>query len=153
MKLPSGTPLLKGERVKNAVEAVVAKIPRDLNGYIAVTGMGADGMEEGLFLVDSGRITHVSYLHLKYPTEIKGDEGLKLALNCFRTAGANVDVVEFTIQKLRLTASFNADAKLKDAIPLSDLPKYIPKEYDGSHVEGIKESYRMKVKEGLGLIE
>ncbi len=152
MKLPSGTPLLKGEKVKSDGVAILSKLPKSFNGYIAVTGMGSDGMEEGLFLVDSGKITHVSYLHLKYPIIIRGDEALKLALNVFRTQGANMDAVEFTIQKLRLTASFNADAKLKEPIPLLNLPKHIPKEYDGSHVEGIRERYRMRVKEGLGLI-
>ena len=130
MKLPSGTPLIRNEPVKNGdVSTILSRVPSPFNGYIAVTGMGYDGFEEGIFLVEANVVTHAYYVHLKYLYEEKGDSSLKNVLNVFRTSGANVDVVEYTVPKLKLTASFNEDAKLSKSFKLADLPKYIPKSY------------------------
>ena len=135
MKLPSGTPLIRNEPVKNGdVSPILRKVPSPFNGYLAVTGMGYDGFEEGLFLVESNVVTHVYYAHLKYLYEEKGDTGLKNALNVFRTNGANIDLVEFTVPKLKLTASFNEDCRLSKPFKLTDLPKYIPKAYSKENV-------------------
>ncbi len=138
MKLPSGTPLIRNEPVKNGdVSAILSRIPPSFNGYIAVTALGYDGVEEGIFLVDNGNVTHAYYVHLKYVHEEWGNAALPPALNVFSSKGANVDVVEFTPPKLRLTATFNEQAKLDKPFPLSQLQSRIPKAYDKKHVLNI----------------
>ena len=138
MKLPSGTPLIRNEPVKNGdVSPILSRLPQNFNGYIAVTALGYDGVEEGIFLVDNGKITHAYYVHLKYLHEEWSDSALPPALNVFSSKGANVDVVEFTPPKLRLTATFNEQAKLEKPFPLSELQSRIPESYDKSHVINI----------------
>ncbi len=135
MKLPSGTPLIRNEPVKNGdVTSILSRIPTPFNGYLAVTGIGYDGVEEGILLVENSTVTHAYYVHLKYLHEERGKAALPLVLNTFLAEGANVDVVEFTIPKLKLTASFNEDAKIDKPFSLSELQKMIPEEYSKDHV-------------------
>ena len=151
MKLPSGTPLIRNEPIKNGdLSPILSKVPSPFNGYLAVTGIGYDGLEEGIFLVEANTVTHAYYVHLKYLYEEKGDSALKNALNVFRTSGANVDLVEFTIPKLKLTASFNEDAKLGKSFKLADLPKFIPKSYSKDTVVKI---IKLKPAEELEVIK
>jgi hypothetical protein len=138
MKLPSGTPLIRNEPIKNGdVTLILRRVPQSFNGYLAVTAIGYDGVEEGIFLIDGGNVTHAYYVHLKYVHEEWGNSALKPALNVFQSGGANVDVVEFTPPKLRLTATFNEQAKLEKPFPLSQLQGLIPASYDKSHVLNI----------------
>jgi hypothetical protein len=132
MKIPSGTPLIRNEPIKNGDLSHLLQVlsSHPLNGYMAITGMGYDGMEEGIFLLENNNITHAYYIHLKYIYEERGKSSLPYILNVFRAKGANADLVEFTIPKLKLTASFNEDCKLDKPIPVSSLPKLIPKAYD-----------------------
>ncbi len=135
MKLPSGTPIIRGEPIKNPEHfASLLQKAEHFNGYIGITGMGYDGMEDGVLLVDNGSVTHAYYLHLKYIYEDKGDSALKKVLNIVPTGTAVVDFVEFTIPKLKLTVSFNEAFKLSKSIPLKDVPKMVPKVYDYKHV-------------------
>ncbi|NPA86416.1 MAG: hypothetical protein GXO00_00185 [Candidatus Diapherotrites archaeon] len=138
MKVPSGTPLIRNEPIKNGdVSSLLARIPENFNGYLAVTGIGYSGAEEGMLLVENGNVTHAYYVHLKYVFEEKGDSSLKRVGNVFRAEGANVDVVELTVPKLKLTASFNEDARLSKPFPLRDLSKIIPAAYEKGQVINI----------------
>ena len=135
MKVPSGTPLIRNEPVKNGdVSSILQSVPKNFNGYLAVTGIGYSGVEEGIFLVDSGTVTHAYYVHLKYSYEEKGDGALEKAFNVFLADGANVDIVELTVPKLKLTASFNEDTKLNKPFSLFDLQKFIPSSYSKDYV-------------------
>ena len=138
MKLPSGTPLIRHEPVKKGLlPSLLSRLPRPFNGYLAVTGLGYNGVEEGIYLVDNDMVTHAYYVHLRFLHEEWGDSALPLTFKTFFSRGVNLDAVEFTPPKLKLTATFNEQAQLTRPFPLLKLPSLLPEGYTKDHVVSI----------------
>ena len=108
---------------------------RSFNGYLAWTGYGYDGLEEGVFLFSSGKIVAVSYAHLKYGYSLDGPDSLKLALNAVLTNPAAYSLVQFHPAKVNLVLAFNESARVN--IDCGTVLKQIPAVYDPSWVKGI----------------
>lgn len=108
---------------------------RSFNGYIAWTGWGYDGLEEGVFLLSSGRIAAASYVHLKYNYVLDGPDSVKLALNAVHTSPAFYTVVSYVPAKVNLVLAFNEAAKVEASC--QDVLKRLPPAYDPSWVKGI----------------
>ncbi len=108
---------------------------RSFNGYLAWTGYGYDGLEEGVFLFSSGKIVAVSYAHLKYGYSLDGPDALKLALNAVRTDPCAYTLVQFRPAKVILVLAFNESARVN--VRCGSVLNQIPGVYDPSWVKGI----------------
>ncbi len=142
MNLPAGQVLvdaspLDPDRLPHVLKDL---IQRAFNGYVAWTGEGHDGLEEGVVLVGKEGILAVSYAHLKYGYVVDGSDALTPALNALRTKGLVHSVVSFTPPKMKLVLAFNEPARLQKPLRPDELVKRIPKAYDASWVRGIIKS-------------
>ncbi len=137
MRLPLGDVVVDAapldvQTFKTTVQDLCA---HSFNGYLAWTGYGYDGLEEGVFLFSSGKIVAVSYAHLKYGYSLDGPDALKLALNAVLTNPCAYTVVRFHPAKVNLVLAFNESARV--SISCASVLKQLPITYDPSWVKGI----------------
>ena len=112
---------LKDVEAKNYLLKLMNK---KFDGYICTTVRGINGIEEGLVLLEKGKITLSSYEYFWYDKKVVAEDALKRSLNSFNAPLGVMDVFSLTPQQVKLVKTLKEDCVLE--IPVTKDKLKIP---------------------------
>jgi len=110
--------LAEGTLLKKEVDLAQASLPallaemerKGVNGYVAVTCQGANGLEEGALLFDSGKCVGSVYEYLRSRKKVQGKPAFVRVVNATAAKAAFADLVELKQGEVRDFLAHNENA-------------------------------------------
>ncbi len=149
INLPPGT------AVKTAIDvatvdfvALVTELQKkSFNGYVCVSVMGTNGIEEGTFVFDEGKIAASLYEYFKYDKTMQGELAFPRVMNASGAKKGVIDIFQLTAQQVQLFLAFNENAIFVPAE--KDLRNLKASEFSPFFEEQVKEEEKRETKTDL----
>ena len=127
MNIPLGTQEIAGKEVsEELISDVTSFMDSAKTGYFCITTEGANGIEDGLLVIETGNVVGAHYTYLALGKEHVAGDALKRVLNSFLAKKGIYDCYTLTSQQLELLKIFNENILLLEHIPLRSLEGMIP---------------------------
>lgn len=107
--IPAGRPLKTGIDVASTdINKLLVELrAREFSGYAAITVKGVQGIEEGIVLLEKGKIIGCSYEYMKHGKTVTGQKAFERVLNATAAKYGVMDLFELEPQQIDLTLAFN----------------------------------------------
>lgn len=112
MNLPSGVAVKTGLDLA-AVDffALLRELQQKaFNGYIVVGSAGREGLEEGILVLDSGKVVAAIYEYIAFQRTFFGPQALERVMNASLAKQGVIDVFQLTAEQVQLVLAFNEQA-------------------------------------------
>ncbi|MCD4740147.1 DUF2226 domain-containing protein [archaeon] len=141
MNVPVGTPKIQGRRLSavNVTKDLAEFMSLDKMGYIAITIKGAHGLQEGLLIVENGRLIGAYYEYLSLGRSYNAKEALERSLNAFFAEKGIYDSYELTVQQIELLKIFNEDMLFLEPVDNTALQGMIPMQHNEEYEKKLLE--------------
>lgn len=153
MKIPVGKCSIKSRKIEgdSAIEDFLKVLSREKTGYMTITLKGRTGMEEGIFIIENGKVIGAHYDYLNYESDYVAEKALKRCLNALNADQGIYEVYTVSGEQCELMKVFNEDFLLlesrdKDRIDAS-IPMSFSYEYEENEVEEAEETRKEILKE------
>ncbi len=141
MKIPVGKCSIKNRKIEgdSAIQDLLQVLSKEKTGYMTITLKGRTGMEEGIVVIEKGRVIGAHYDYLNYESDYVAEKALKRCLNALDAEQGIYEIYTVSGEQCELMKVFNEDFLLleprsKERTDAS-IPMSFSYEYEENEVE------------------
>ena len=139
MDFPKGTLIKENQECEDLLQTIKQTIDKKFTGYLTITINGYGGVEEGIFVLNGGKVIMAEYIHLRFGKNLAGDKALPYIFNIIAKRKGVLNLVSLETREMDYVLEINEKYRISKPFDIFKIEKFVPKEYNIEIVKKLEE--------------